>query len=93
MLGFTNTFIRFNPWEVFKTEGAKKIFITEINVLNDTLQADPTKTVRLKYAQNDLSIHFSAIDYENGHQNIYEYRLLENKNSPWINIGRSNRST
>jgi ligand-binding sensor domain-containing protein/two-component sensor histidine kinase len=87
MLGFTNSFTRFNPREIFKKEDAKRIFITEINVLSDTLQADPTKTVRLKYAQNDLSIHFSAIDYENGHQNIYEYRLLENENSPWINIG------
>jgi len=87
MLGFTNSFTRFNPREIFKKEDAKKIFITEINVLNDTLQADHTKTVRLKYAQNDLSIHFSAIDYENGHQNIYEYRLFENENSPWINIG------
>src|SRR4030095_13524850 len=86
-LGFTNSFIRFNPREVFKTGETKKIFITEINVLNDTLQTDVAKTVKLKYSQNDVAIHFSAIDYENGRQNIYEYRLLENKNTPWINIG------
>jgi two-component sensor histidine kinase len=87
MLGFTNSFIRFNPWEVFRTGEMKKIFITEINVLNDTIQTDPGKTIKLKYSQNDLSIHFSAIDYEYGPQNIYEYRLLENENTPWINIG------
>jgi ligand-binding sensor domain-containing protein/two-component sensor histidine kinase len=87
MLGFTNSFMRFNPWEVFRTGEMKKIFITEINVLNDTIQTDPGKTIKLKYSQNDLSIHFSAIDYENGHQNVYEYRLFENENSQWINIG------
>ena len=87
MLGFTNSFIRFNPREVFRTGDAKKMFITGITVLNDSLQTDPEKTTRLKFSQNDLAIHFSAINYENGKQNIYEYRLLENENTPWINIG------
>lgn len=87
MLGFTNSFIRFNPREVFRTGEVKKIFITGISVLNDSLEVDPEKAVKLNYLQNDLAIHFSAINYENGNQNIYEYRLLENENTPWINIG------
>lgn len=87
ILGFTNSFIRFNPREVFRTGDVKKIFITGITVLNDSLEVDPEQTVKLRYSQNDLAIHFSAINYENGNQNIYEYRLLENENSPWINIG------
>lgn len=87
MLGFINSFIRFNPQDVFRTGDEKKIFITEIHILNDTIQTDPGKTVKLRYSKNDLGIHFSAIDYENGRQNIYEYRLLENENSKWINIG------
>ena len=32
-------------------------------------------------------INSSIVSYENGKQNIYEYRLLENENTPWINIG------
>jgi len=87
MLGFTNSFTRFKPQDILRTGGMTKIFITEINVLNDTIQPDPQKTIKLKYSQNDFAIHFSAIDYENGHQNVYEYRLLENENSQWINIG------
>ena len=87
LLGFTNSFIRFNPREVFRTGDANNIYITEITVLNDSLQTDPGKTTRLKFSQNDLAIHFSAINYENGKQNIYEYRLLEKENTPWINIG------
>jgi ligand-binding sensor domain-containing protein/two-component sensor histidine kinase len=87
MLGFTNSFTRFKPRDIFRKEDPKKIFITEIHVLNDTTRPEPQKTVKLKYSQNDLGIHFSAIDYENGPQNVYEYRLLENENSQWINIG------
>jgi ligand-binding sensor domain-containing protein/two-component sensor histidine kinase len=87
MLGFTNSFTQFRPFEIFKKEERKKIFITEINILNDTTQPDPQKTVKLRYSQNDLSIHFSAVDYEHGHENSYEYRLFEYENSPWIDIG------
>lgn len=87
MLGFTNSFIRFNPVEIFRKTKTNNIFITGITVLNDSLQTDPAKVSRLKFSQNDLAIHFSAINYENGKQNIYEYRLLENQNTPWINIG------
>jgi signal transduction histidine kinase/ligand-binding sensor domain-containing protein len=88
MVGFTNSFTSFNPYEVFRTKKHGKIFITEIDLLTDTTRPDPQKTVRLKYSQNDIAIHFSAIDYENGPQNTYEYRLFENERSPWINIGR-----
>jgi ligand-binding sensor domain-containing protein/two-component sensor histidine kinase len=87
-LGFTNSFTRFKPRDIFRIGEEKKIFITEIKVLKGELQTDPQKTVKLKYSQNDLSIHFSTIDYENGHQNFYEYRLFENENSQWINIGQ-----
>ena len=87
MLGFTNSFIRFNPGEIFRKSKVNDIFITGITVLNDSLQTDTGKITRLKFSQNDLAIHFSAINYENGKQNIYEYRLLENENTPWINIG------
>ena len=52
LLGFTNSFIRFNPREVFRTGDAKNIYITEITVLNDSLQTDPGKTTRLKFSQN-----------------------------------------
>lgn len=87
VLGFTNSFTRFNPYDIFRTKKQEKIFITEIDLLTDTARPDPQKTVRLKYSQNDIAIHFSAIDYENGAQNSYEYRLFENESSPWINIG------
>lgn len=88
MAGYNNTVCIFNPYEIFAKEKPKKIFITEINVLSDSTQITLTKEIRLKYFQNDISIHFSAINFETGMDNEYEYRLDENNDTKWINIGR-----
>jgi ligand-binding sensor domain-containing protein/two-component sensor histidine kinase len=86
MLGFENLFTAFDPFIVANTKRDHKIYITQIKDQNDSEVIDPDKEISLKYFQNNLSISFSAIDFDNSINNNYEYRLYKNENSPWINI-------
>jgi signal transduction histidine kinase/ligand-binding sensor domain-containing protein len=86
MIGFENAFTSFDPFVVASTKEELKVYLTEIENRYDSLTLNPDADIALKYFQNDISINFSAIDYNYGSNINYEYRLYKNEKTPWINI-------
>jgi len=86
MVGSENVFTVFDPFLVAKEKAKPKVYITEIKVPGDFLNIDPDKKIALKDFQNNLSINFSAIDFDKSSDINYEYRLYKNETTPWIKI-------
>ncbi len=65
------------------------IFGVEYNINDYISKQDNKESLVLNYSQNFFSISFTAIDYINGNNYSYFYKL-NNSGSSWINNGNSN---
>jgi signal transduction histidine kinase/ligand-binding sensor domain-containing protein len=85
-IGFPDAFTIFDPYLVATEKTKPKVYVTSIKVPGDSITLNPDENLSLKYFQNNLAINFSSVDFDNGPDNNYEYRLYKNENSTWINI-------
>ena len=69
-----------------------KLFGQNNNILQFIDNDKKSNTLNLKHNQNFFSIAFTAIDYFNGNNYTYEYRLI-GLNDQWINNDRSDVAT
>ncbi|UZR96402.1 ATP-binding protein [Chondrinema litorale] len=92
----TSGIIVFNPDNVYSSSLVPRIVFTnfkvdgkELTISKDSpLKSDIslTKEIILPYWQNDLSISFSALHYDDTQKNQYEV-FMENDDEDWRNIG------
>ena len=61
--------------------------ITALSVLNDTIINYPSKKISLNYAQGDLNIFYSAVNYIDPENMQFAYRIKNKKDSSWIEAG------
>jgi signal transduction histidine kinase len=85
-IGFPDAFTIFDPYVVVAKKTKPKVYITSTKVPGNSITINPDEDLSLKYFQNNLAINFSSVDFDNGPDNNYEYRLYKNENSQWINI-------
>jgi ligand-binding sensor domain-containing protein len=64
-----------------------EFYIDRISLPGDTAFYFPNKEVNLTYKQNNLTLHFSAINFNDPGNNRYTYRINKNK---WISLGKEN---
>ncbi len=86
-LGAKSTLIIFNPDDLiaFRT-GETPVYIDEIFINGFKKNTWPRQPLRLKYNQNNIQIHFSAVEFNNPSSLQLEYQL-EGMSSQWINAG------
>lgn len=68
------------------------IFGKERNIFDFLQPEENTKTLELKYNQNFFSISFTALDYINGNNYTYYYKL-DDLSKQWIDNGSSNNAS
>ena len=96
----TSGIIIFNPENVYSSSLEPRIVFTDFKVDGKKLVIDPessplksdislTKEITLSYSQNDLSISFAALHYDDAQKNQYEV-FMENDDENWRNIGNQN---
>lgn len=68
------------------------IFGNDVNINNFLESETGTPVLKLKYNQNFFSIAYTAIDYINGNNYIYYYRLAE-LSGKWIDNGSDNMTS
>jgi signal transduction histidine kinase/ligand-binding sensor domain-containing protein len=95
-------FYSFHPDSMKINDSIPPIVITDFRLFNKSVKADTTnrsiltknisytRSIELKYNQNDLSFTFSALDYTNPSKNQYAYRL-EGYQDEWIQTDANNR--
>jgi signal transduction histidine kinase len=94
IFGGNNGITWFNPDEIAKSSLPPKVYITEFNVADESidLNADApdlksTKEItKLSHHQNNVSFDYTGIQYDNPSRNTFAYKL-ENYDDTWREVG------
>ncbi len=102
MAGTNRGILYFHPDSLYKTSVAPNTCITDILILNESIEktntkekgklASYTKQVNLSYKDKVLTVLFSAMDFTNPNNNNYAY-FLDGYDKTWNNIGKRNSVT
>lgn len=96
-------FYDFLPESLVVNDFTPPVVITDFRLFDKSLGEDTSglftgaedihflQTIRLNYNQNDISISFSALDYNNPDNNRYAYRL-EGYQDKWVNTDAGSRT-
>ena len=85
--GFNNAFCWFYLQDVLKERNPVPAYITEVTKTGDSLSFAGDTMLSFSYKENSFSIGFTGINYDDGENNTYAYRLFQKKPGPFINIG------
>lgn len=91
--GFNNAFSWFYLQDVLKERKPVPAYITEVTKTGDSLSFAGDTLLSLSYKENSFSIGFTGINYDDGENNTYAYRLFQKKPGPFINIGQQKTVT
>ena len=87
LLGYDNQFVWISDSIDRQQEKFIPFYIDGITVGNDTTLLFPEKTIKLKYFQNDIRIHYSALNFDDHLPNRYAYRI---NGKEWVPLGDEN---
>ncbi|OAN61162.1 hypothetical protein A8B79_06750 [Balneola sp. EhC07] len=87
VFGGINGFNIIDPAELKKNDRVPPVYITRINLFDESFQTDTSATVinniKLAYNENFLSFEFAALDFENPKQNQFAYKM-EGVDEDWV---------
>ncbi len=92
-VGFDNAFTWFNPQDILKERKPVSTIITGVKKINDSLSFAGDSSLSFSYKDNSFIIDFTGINYDDGENNEYAYRLFEDKPAAFINIGEQKTVT
>lgn len=107
IFGGANGFNIFNPEYITENKNIPAIAFTDFQLFNKSISTGEkindhvilpasiteTKKITLKYNENNFSIEFVALSYDNAEKNLYAYKL-ENFNDEWLTVSaRTRRAT
>lgn len=95
--GGKSGFDRFHPDDITDNPNVPPVVITDVKVLNQSLEGVPVKIdgkktviwvtevdeLKLSYKQNVITFEFAALDYTNPEKNKYKY-ILEGFDKDWV---------
>ena len=85
--GFNNAFTWFYPDEVLKDKSPISTFILSVRKPGDSTYFSGDSAYSLNYGDNSIEIRYTGINYDDGENNTYAYRLYENEPAPFVNVG------
>lgn len=92
-VGFNNAFTWFYPNNIFKKRKPVLTDITDVKKLGDSLSLAGDTSLSFSYKENSITISFTGINYDDGENNTYAYRLFQKKAGSFINIGSQKNVT
>lgn len=84
--GGHGTLFHFDPEKMNTRQPPPKTLITSLRVNGMPYMMQSGTQARLKAYQNDIAIHYTAVDLVNGPQTRYAYRLI-GEDSRWVTAG------
>jgi len=82
-VGGIDGLVSFKPSDIKVNTHIPPVAITDIKVNNKTRSAIKGETLNLKYYENNLTLHFSALNYIYPGKNQYRY-MMEGSDHTWI---------
>jgi ligand-binding sensor domain-containing protein/two-component sensor histidine kinase len=86
-VGYNNVFNWFYSRDVLKRKKPVQTIITDIRKIGDSTSLAGDSSVSFSYKDNSFTVGFTGINYDDGENNTYAYRLFENKTTAFTKIG------
>ncbi len=95
IFGGNNGITWFNPEDISKNSPAPKVYITDFKIEDQTIQLNLNKNIDssttwgnlvLSHDQNNVSINYTGIQYDNPSRNVFAYKM-ENYDKSWREVG------
>ncbi len=84
--GFFNALVRFNPDELLRPAIQPSLFIENLDIGSRNIFR-PESAVRSAWKQNDLRVTIGSINFTDGKNQGFAYRLFRDEASPWQPLG------
>jgi len=83
---FQDYLVKF-PMQQYKSfDNSSELMIEELTVKNKQSLFNPSNGLYLKHTENNISLHFSVIDFESGNNYQFAYKL--NEDEAWTDLGQ-----
>jgi hypothetical protein len=87
LVGYDNQFVWTNDSINKQEENLIPFYVDAVSIGNDTTFLFPGQSMKLKYHENDIRIHYSALNFNDPLFNRYAYRI---NHKEWIELGDEN---
>ncbi|MEO5984730.1 MAG: histidine kinase, partial [Ferruginibacter sp.] len=87
LFGYDNEIIWINDSISERNNKPISFYIDELQIADDTILVFPGENIQLKYSQNDITIHYTALNFDEAESNRYAYRVNQKE---WVSSGSEN---
>jgi len=84
LFGYDNAIIWTNDRITESINKSISFYIDELHIADDTTLFFPGESIKLNYRQNDITIHYTALNFDEAENNRYAYRINQKE---WIPSG------
>ncbi len=88
-IGAKHRLISFTPEVALSRKPAPMLFIEKLTS-RDSVIRSASNVVRLKYAQNNLTVFFNTINYTDPEENRFSWRYLSGNDTSWNDLNNQN---
>jgi ligand-binding sensor domain-containing protein len=82
--GLGTSIMQFDAAGAISKNRHPKFFVENILLGNDQLLWNPGKKINTSWKNNDVTISFNAINYDDAHDQYYAYRITNGENKNWV---------
>ena len=83
--------VRFDPALMKKNSIPPSFFIESIDIAGKESIFHPGNSITVLYKHNTIAINLAAINFEDAPQQLFAYRILNNGDEPWQELGTQRR--
>ncbi|MEO6406047.1 MAG: histidine kinase, partial [Ferruginibacter sp.] len=84
---FSNSVLRFDPFNFKKNNSAPSFFIENIRINEKDIIYHPSGYINLQPGENNLVVSLASINYSNAFEEQYYYRFKKNETTAWQYAG------
>jgi GAF domain-containing protein len=86
-LPFARVLARFNPYRLWQKSVPPQVFVESITISNQQPVLLPATNVTTSWKNAEILLRIGAINFEDGGNQRYAYRILKNESTPWMELG------
>lgn len=86
-IGFSNALVRFNPYEILMPPHRPDVFIENLKINSQDNLFLPDNIIKASWRRNDMMLTIGSINFYDGGNQGYAYRILKNRDSDWQQLG------
>ena len=86
-IGFSNAFVRFNPYEILQRKLSPQVFVESLLINGHKNIFLPGEAITTSWNDNEIRVTIGTINFSDGNSQRFAYRILKDNNGEWMQIG------